>query len=340
MADIAREAGVSKGAVSYALNGQPGVSDATRDRILEVAAQLQFTPSRGPRSTTPPKAGAVGLVLCRSIRLLGVEPFFMELVSGIEAALSPRSCDLTIHVVADHHAELDVYQRWAAQRRVDGVFLADVRVEDERLNTVRRLGLPAIAIAGPGDFNGIPSVWSDDATAITDAVDYLAALGHHTIARVGGPPDLLHTVIRTEAFGVACRRLGLRHAVTVPSDYSGEEGGRATRRLLSSGERPSAIIYDNDLMAVAGLGVAQEMGVAVPADLSIVAWGDSLLCRVVHPSLTALSRDVAEYGSRAAQHLLTVIADGTAPDHQAATPFLVPRGSTGRVSPVGPDPVD
>lgn len=332
IADIAREAGVSKGAVSYALNGQPGVSDATRDRILEIAERLRFTPSRGIRGPSATKARAAGLVICRPARILGVEPFFMELISGIEAALSAGSCDLTIHVVPEHDAELRVYERWAAQRRVDGVFLVDVRVEDERLEAVRRLRLPAVAIAGPGDFGGITSVWSDDAAAITDTVGYLAALGHRTIARVGGLPQLLHTVIRTEAFATACQRLGIQHAVTVPSDYSGEEGGRATRRLLSSAERPTAIIYDNDIMAVAGLGAAHEMDIAVPRDLSIVAWGDSLLCRVVHPPLTALSRDVAAYGTVAARHLLTVITEGTAPSHQHATAFLVPRASTARPS--------
>ncbi|MFL6122235.1 LacI family DNA-binding transcriptional regulator [Actinophytocola sp.] len=337
IADIARAAGVSKGAVSYALNGQPGVSEATRERILQIAAELGFTPSRGTRP--PSGSGAVGLVLCRPPRILGVEPFFMELISGIEAALSASSCDLTLHVVADHGAELEVYERWATQRRVDGVFLVDVRVADERLDAVRRLELPAVAIAGPGDFGGITSVWSDDAAAITDAVEYLAALGHRTIARVGGLPHLLHTVIRTEAFAAACRRLDVQHAVTVPSDYSGEEGGRATRRLLSSTERPTAIIYDNDIMAVAGLGVAHEMDLSVPRDLSIVAWGDSLLCSAVHPPLTALSRDVAAYGSVAAQHLLTVMAEGTVPSRQHATAFLVPRGSTARPSQVLADTI-
>ncbi|HEY0000222.1 MAG TPA: substrate-binding domain-containing protein, partial [Actinoplanes sp.] len=115
-------------------------------------------------------------------------------------------------------------------------------------------------------------------------------------------------------------------------DYSGEEGGRATRRLLSSADRPTAIIFDNDIMAVAGLGAAHEMGIPVPQDLSIVAWGDSLLCSVVHPPLTALSRDVAAYGNIAARQLLTVIAEGSAPSYQHETAFLVPRASTARPS--------
>jgi DNA-binding LacI/PurR family transcriptional regulator len=327
IADIAREAGVSKGAVSYALNGRPGVSEATRERILAIADQIGWNPNSAARALSGASAGAVGLALCRPARILGVEPFFMELISGIEAELSARSYALTLQVVADHDAEIAVYRRWWGERRVDGVLVVDLHVDDRRVDVLRELQLPAVVIAGPGDFGGIPSVWADAAAAIVEAVEYLVALGHRHIVRVGGLPDLLHTAIRTRAFAEVCDRLGVQH-VTVPSDYTGEEGSRATRRLLSSTPRPTAIIYDNDIMAVAGLAVAQEMRLSVPADLSIVAWDDSLLCSLVHPPLTALSRDIPAYGSRAARQLLTLIVDGAAPSVQDETGHLVPRGST------------
>jgi DNA-binding LacI/PurR family transcriptional regulator len=183
-------------------------------------------------------------------------------------------------------------------------------------------------IGGPGDTGSITQIWSDDAGAVTEAVRYLVALGHRRIARVGGLPDLLHTQTRTKAFTEVCNSLGVDSAVTVPSDYTGEEGGRATRRLLINSDRPTAIIYDNDVMAVAGLAVAQEMGLNVPADLSIVAWDDSPLCSLVHPPLTALSRDIAEYGAHAARQLLAAIAGNPVDNAEAGTAHLTPRGST------------
>jgi DNA-binding LacI/PurR family transcriptional regulator len=330
IADIADAAGVSKGAVSYALNGQPGVSDATRRRILAIAEQVGWKPNSAARALSGASAGAVGLALCRPARVLGVEPFFMELISGIEAELSARSYALTLQVVADHDAEISVYQRWWGERRVDGVLVCDLRVDDPRLPALQNLALPAVVIAGPGDFGGLPSVWSDDAAAVAEAVEYLAALGHRHIARVSGMPDLLHSVIRSDAFVAVCARLGIQQVLTVPADYTTEAGSRATRRLLSAADRPTAIIYDNDIMAVAGLSVAQEMGLSVPADLSIVAWDDSLLCRVVHPSLTALSRDIPAYGTHAAQQLLELLANGVVSTRQDPTAHLVPRGSTAR----------
>ncbi|MEE6306918.1 LacI family DNA-binding transcriptional regulator [Plantactinospora veratri] len=328
IADVARRAGVSKGAVSYALNGQPGVSDATRQRILAIAQEIGFNPNSAARALSGATANAVGLALCRPARILGIEPFFMELISGVEAELSARSYALTLQVVASPEAEIAVYRRWWGERRVDGVLVCDLRIDDRRLPVLAELGLPAVVIGGPGERGGPDYVWSDESVALTEVLEYLVALGHRQIARVGGLPGLLHTEIRTETFGTACRRLGLDRTVTVSSDYSGEEGARATRRLLSSADRPTAIVYDNDVMAIAGLSVAQEMGLTVPTDVSIVAWDDSPLCQLVHPSLTALHRDIPAYGAHAAGRLLAAIAGQPLGDFQDETAHLIPRGST------------
>jgi DNA-binding LacI/PurR family transcriptional regulator len=328
IADIAQRAGVSKGAVSYALNGQPGVSEATRQRIVAIAREIGFSPSNAARALSGASAKAVGLTLCRPARILSIEPFFMGLISGFEAELAARSYALTLQVVATPEHEVEVYRRWWGERRVDGVFVSDLRDGDVRIPVLQELQLPAVVIGGPGDTGSITQIWSDDAGAVTEAVRYLVALGHRRIARVGGLPDLLHTQTRTKAFTEVCTSLGVDSAVTVPSDYTGEEGGRATRRLLINIDRPTAIIYDNDVMAVAGLAVAQEMGLNVPADLSIVAWDDSPLCSLVHPPLTALSRDIAEYGAHAARQLLAAIAGNPVDNAEAGTAHLTPRGST------------
>ncbi|WP_117208078.1 LacI family DNA-binding transcriptional regulator [Allorhizocola rhizosphaerae] len=327
IADVARAAGVSKGAVSYALNGQRGVSEATRQRILAIADSLGFRPSSAARALSGATAMAVGLALRRPARILGIEPFFMELISGVEAELSARSYALTLQVVSTVDEEVAIYRRWWGERRVDGVLVCDLRVTDERMAVLDELQLPAVVIGGPVD-GGLTSVSSDDAAAVTETVEYLAALGHRRIARVGGLPDLLHTEIRSRAFVAACERLGLPEATTVCTDYSGEEGGRVTRRLLSARERPTAIIYDNDVMAIAGLGVAQEMGVTVPARLSIVAWDDSPLCQLVHPALTAIGRDIPAYGALAARTLLAAIAQERPESYEGIRSRLTPRGST------------
>jgi DNA-binding LacI/PurR family transcriptional regulator len=330
IADIARRAGVSKGAVSYALNGQPGVSDATRRRILAIAEEIGWNPNSAARALSGAAANAVGLALRRPAAILGLEPFYMELISGVEAELSTRSYALMLQVVADFDAEVRVYQRWWGERRVDGVLVCDLRVDDPRVTVLERLRLPAVVVGGPEGVGSLANVWNDDAAALVHSVEYLVTLGHRRIGRIGGLPDLRHTRTRTEAFTSVCRRLGLDQAVIESTDYSGEQGAQATRRLLSSHPPPTALIYDNDIMAIAGLGVAQEMGISVPTDLSIIAFDDSPLCRLVHPPLTALTRDIPAYGAQAARELLAVIAGEPPGSRQVATARLTPRGSTAR----------
>jgi DNA-binding LacI/PurR family transcriptional regulator len=328
ISDIAERAGVSKGAVSYALNGRPGVSNATRERILAIAAELGWYPNRAARSLSAARANSCGLVLARPARILALEPFFMEFIAGVEAELSARSIGLTLQLVEDIHEEVELYRRWWAERRVDGTLMVDPRVDDPRVDELTRLGLPAVIVGRPLPDGVLPAVWSDEAAMMSEVVRYLAALGHRRIARVAGPNDFVHTLARTDAFERIVHALGLMGEV-VETDFTPESGARATRGLLSTPAPPSAVVYESDLLAVAGLGVAQQIGFAVPGDLSIVAWDDSLVCQVVHPPLTAISRDISAYGAAAAKRLLASIEAQSGGDLETPRGQLTLRGSTG-----------
>ncbi|MYS19656.1 transcriptional regulator, LacI family [Streptomyces sp. DvalAA-14] len=328
IADIAEAAGVSKGAVSYALNGKAGVSAQTRERVVEIAARMGWHPSSAARALSDGRAGAIGLVVDRPARVLGIEPFFMQLISGVQAGLADTGTALLLQVTEDAGAEEAAYRRWWGERRVDGVLLVDLVEDDPRPRLLGELGLPALVVGHATGTPGVPSVWIDDAAAVRETLAYLAAMGHRRIARVAGPQRFVHTRDRGEVFERCAAELSLPGFALVHTDYSGEDGARATRRLLSGAARPTAIVYDNDVMAVAALGVAQEMGVSVPAELSVVAWDDSELCRLVHPALTAVHRRVPEYGERAAAALLALIGGADVPDILLDAPLLVPRGST------------
>jgi DNA-binding LacI/PurR family transcriptional regulator len=228
----------------------------------------------------------------------------------------------------DPEAEIDVYRQWWVEGRVDGVLLCDVRAADPRIPAVAEIGVPAVVIGPPTDGDLLPSLWSDDAVSVAEAVEHLAGLGHRRIARVAGIPELAHTGARSRAFAENCDRLGVDEAPTIWTDYTGEAGAQATRELLAGRPRPTAIVYDNDIMAIAGLATAQELGYAVPAELSIVAWDDSPVCGLVHPPLTALTRDIVAYGANAARLLLSVIAGDQADSRLDEPAHLIARAST------------
>ncbi|WP_190158124.1 LacI family DNA-binding transcriptional regulator [Streptomyces litmocidini] len=326
--DVAKRAGVSKGAVSMAFNDRPGVSRATRERIFEVARELGWVPHQTARSLSGRRAGIVGLAICRPARLLGLEPFYMEFISGIESVLTERSYSLLLRLVRDLDEEVALYEEWWRSKTIGGAILVDFHREDPRIPPLRALGMPAVAVGHPSLTGGFPSVWTDDATAAADAVRYLAALGHRRIARVGGPAGLGHSAIRARAFEATMAELGLDGRRQVSTGFAGEEGARATRGLLLTPDRPTAIVYDNDIMAVAGAAVAAEMGLVVPDDVSLLAWDDSQLCRLTHPPLSAMSHDVHRFGEVVARALFEVIEGTRSEALQVPTPSLTPRGST------------
>ena len=327
IADVARQAGVSTAVVSYALNGKPGVSEATRQRVLKIADEVGWRPSVAATSLSRSRASAAGLVLAREAGPAGVEHFFMDFMSGLQQILSGRGIALLLQIVDNHSAAVATYRQWWAERRVDAVIVTDVWSNDVRLDVLAGLDIPTVALGDPAATKGLPSVWTDDAAAFGAAADYLLSLGHRRLARVSDAPQLDNTVVRTNACLASLQRTGGSLEVTA-TDLSPAEGAAATRRLLQLREPPSAIIYDNDLMAVAGMDVARRMGVEVPWDLSIVAGDNSSLCRLATPSLTALTRDVTGYGATTARALLSLL-DGDDPGaQQTPTAELTVRGST------------
>lgn len=327
--DIAERAGVSIGAVSFALNGRKGVSEQTRERVLTIAQEMGWSPASAARSLAESKTDTVGMVLARDPRTLGVESFYMRFLSGLEEELSQRSYGLLLQVVPSPEAEIATLRKWQSSRRVDAVVLVDLRDGDRRVEMLSAPGsLPAVVVGDPSVAGGLRCVWTDDATSMRESVRYLAALGHRRIARIAGPSELTHTRIRDDAFEAEMRAGGL-DAVLLRTDYTAQAGAAAIRSALTSPHPPTAFVTDNDIMAVAGLTVALELGLKVPGDVSIIAWDDSVLCEHTYPQLTALSHDVIAFGANVGARLFDAI-DGT--DARAvldSTPQIVTRASTG-----------
>jgi len=326
--DVARAAGVSKAAVSFALNNRPGVAADTRARILAAARDLGWTPSLRGRALSVSRALAVGLVLARDPETLAADPFFGHFIAGIETVLSVRGYALMLQVVGDQDSEQESYRQLAANGRVDGVFLTDMRVDDPRPRLLDDLGLPTVVI-GPAPGDGPWSAVSiDDQLGIAAAVEHLVSLGHRNIAHVSGPTELVHSVSRREAWARAVSDAGLPAGACITSDFSAQGGASATSVLLSLDEPPTAIVYANDLMAIAGMSTAASLGVAVPGQLSVTGFDDAPLSAYIQPALTTVRTDVGGWGRAAAQQLLAVIDREGDCEIDLPAPDFVIRAST------------
>ena len=268
----------------------------------------------------------VGLVLARASRVLGEEPYYHEFIEGLERVLTPAGVSVLVKVVTDREAENATYERWSDEGRVDGVILVDLSPGDDRVALVERLALPAVVIGDPSTAPGLPTVWTDDAGFAREAVRFLAELGHQVIGHVSGPLSLAHTQLRLGGLTdeVASRGLSL---VTAEGDYSYDSGRAAAIHLLSTAS-PSALVFDNDVMALAGLAALADQGRAVPAEVAVVAWDDSALCQLAVPALSAMSHDVGRIGELAAGAVLDAMAGKQGGVYQAPSAHIVAREST------------
>ncbi|HEY3512767.1 LacI family DNA-binding transcriptional regulator [Kribbella sp. NPDC051137] len=331
--DVAARAGVSKSTVSFVVNGRPGVSATSRDRVLRAAAALGWQPSARARALSRNRTQAVGLVIRRDPELLSTDPFFPQFMAGIEIGLAAREYSLVLQVVGDEQSERAAYRRFARESRADGVFLTDLRIHDTRPEELRELGLTAVIVAPEGtEPGGDPTIGMNDDAGVRRAVHHLHSLGHQHIAHVMGTAGYVHTEARRRAWQGALEELGLPIGTVVTADFTGASGARATHELLDLPQPPTAIVYGNDLMAIAGISVAADRGLRVPDDLSVVGFDDIPLAPYTVPPLTTVRQNVVAWGTAAAQTLVALVEGKQPPPVDLPPVEFIVRGSTGRTS--------
>jgi DNA-binding LacI/PurR family transcriptional regulator len=314
IADVASRAGVSKSLVSFVFNDRPGVAPQTRERILAAAREMGWRPRPSARSLSIRRSFALGLVVRRSTSAIVGDSFFPAFISGVESVLGDEGQILVLSMISDAAAEVRAYRTLADDRRVDGVFLTDLRRDDSRLALLIELGLPAVTLGRPDSESPFPAVTVPDEPGVRQTVDHLRTLGHRRIGYVAGDVTMLHGLRRRESFVTAMRAAGLSVELIEDTDFSPAQAASATKRLLARSARPTAIVYASDPMALAGLGVTQALGLRSPEDISIAGFDGTDLAHYVFPTLTTVVSDPAAWGRAAAGTLLRLIADGHADD--------------------------
>lgn len=270
----------------------------------------------------------IGLTLFRASEIYGAEPFYHELIAGIDRVVRPHGLSVMLRVLPSREQELRQLERWEREEIVSAVILVDLIDVDERVAFVEGTGIPAIVIGAPDAANDLPAIWTNDAATMREAVDHLVAHGHQRLAHVTGPSELAHTRSRVAAFASSTDSPEI-DALSLAGDYSRVSGYDAMRALLAVEVRPTAVVFDSDVMALGGLEAAQEAGIRVPDDLSIVAWDDSAQCQLSDPPLSALSHDVQRIGEIAGGELLELLAGRAGHTREAPPAVFIERSTSG-----------
>jgi LacI family transcriptional regulator, repressor for deo operon, udp, cdd, tsx, nupC, and nupG len=326
IADVARRAGVSPAAVSFAVNDRPGVGEQTRARILQAAEELGWRPSAHARALTEARARAVGLVLARELAQLEADAFFVRFLSGLERTLAPRDHALLLQLApAERGVDAGAYERLAASGRVDGFILTDVELDDPRFAALEAAGLPAVVAGHPATPCPFPWVETEHGVGMAAAARHLAELGHERIGFLGGAASLDYVQVRLERWRAALIAAG-REPGTAVCVEPAEPVAEAAARVLAGGV--TAVACTSDVLALGLVAAARADGLRVPEDLSVMGFDESALAALATPPLTSVRVDYAEFGAAAAAALLALIDGEDGARERLAEPQLVVRAST------------
>jgi LacI family transcriptional regulator len=326
--EVATLARVSLGTVSNVLNNPSVVAPVTRGRVLDAISSTGFVRSTAAHQLRVGKSRTIGVVL-----LDIANPFFAEMVRGIEHVLRERDY-VVILCSSDESAQHEQrYFRVLEEHRVDGLLVSPVERDLEGVAALVAHGIPTVLLDHDGTSRGLCSVSVDDVRGAELAADHLFALGHRAIAFVNGPAAIRQCMDRREGARRSVRRARRRGTASLREIVVGalvvEQGEAAVAALLDLEPRPSAVMCANDLLALGVLRGLASAGIAVPTAMAVVGYDDVAFASMLSPALTSVRQPKYDLGVVAAQLLLEEVA-ALPHEHRAIRfePELVVRASS------------
>lgn len=308
IAEIAREVGVSVPTVSKVLNGRADVAPATRSRVEEALERHRY---RRRRPAPPPTgAGLVDLVFHR----LG-STWAMEIIRGVEAAAAASRASVILSELGGGHRPPQTWLDTTLARPPLGVLLVASRLTAAQQRRLTSRSIPFVVIDTDGEPPaGVPTVGSDNWNGGLVATRHLLELGHRRVAAISGPTDMLCSRARIDGFRSALEEAGASFdpALVRTGNFYVESGYSEGRALLSLPDRPTAIFAGSDMQAIGVVRAAQELGLRVPHDVSVVGYDDIPIAQWTSPALTTVRQPLSDMGA-AATRMLLELASGSTP---------------------------
>lgn len=302
--DVAREAGVSVSTVSRVLNDKDDVAEATYARVQKVISELGYTSSLAAKSMRSRKTNVIGLIMPDL-----AEAFPIEVMKGVNHSIAQFNYDLIVYTNGDIHKNTSAekerhYVSLLNNSITDGVIIVTP------VTTTFATNAPVVAVDPNNETPDCPAIIATNRDGALSAMHYLLELGHRRIGYVGGRTDLQSAIRRLQGYSDGLQQAGIevnQDLITV-GDFTRASGYKCGMELLTKGERPTAVFAANDRSAFGLVDAAQELGLKIPDDLSVIGF-DNIPETAFYQSigLTTVSQSVQQMGSVATDMLVTLI---------------------------------
>lgn len=323
--DVASAAGLSIASVSRALNSQPGVSRTTAERVQRIANELGYEPNDVARSLVAKSTRTIALLLPDI-----ANPFFPELVKGVQSAVDAHEHMLLLVDGADSHNRVASSMAGLRRKQVDGVIVVAGSL-DQSMDELFA-GIPTVFLDRETQGHGA-SVGVDHELGAYSATEFLINCGHRRIGHIAGPEDVAVAQLRLNGWRRACEQAGIAADDTLVrrGDFSEDGGFRAGSELLAMHPDCSAVFAANDLSAIGFLSLCAQRGLAVPGDMSVIGFDGINLARYTTPRLATVVQPAAELGQTAATILLDHIQGNASTLHVLLPTRIDPGASVAQI---------
>ncbi|EQB37548.1 LacI family transcription regulator [Virgibacillus sp. CM-4] len=305
--DVAKATGVSPSTVSRVIADNPRISPDTKKKVRKVMKDLGYHPNVNARNLVAKSTKAIGVVLPSSADKSLQNPFFPEVLRGIGSITHQLQYSMTLSSGGTESEIFTEVERMVYGSYVDGIILLYSRVNDRIVNFLREKDFPFVIVGKPYDhLNEITHVDNDNFTAGKDITSCLIQQGHERIAFIGGSRDLFVTMDREAGYEAALKEAGIAadKAYRIHTEFLKSGGREAVEQLLALKVRPTGIVVTDDLMSLGVLSTLEELGVDVPADISLVSFNNVYLSEITSPSLTTVDIQIYQLGAQSAKALI------------------------------------
>lgn len=313
--DVARVAGVSITTVSHALNGHDDVSADTKHRVLQIAKELNYRPSHVARSLVLQQTHNVGLLVSDFNTNPGGHHFLFDVMAGIHDQLAALGYDMTLLSTTTARQRLVSYIDFCTERRMEGVIVMGMRMNDPYMHEVAEANLPSVGIDLPILSPHCGYVMTDNVEGARQAIHHLVSRGHQRMGFINGHAEAVVSRDRLQGYQHALQDAGLTVDPNrvVHANFLVAGGEAATAELLARDPHLTAIFYASDLMAIGGLRQLQRLGRRVPQDVAVVGYDNLDLGEWVVPALTTVAQRRYDMGTAAVDLLVGMLRRQEAP---------------------------
>lgn len=321
--DVAALAGVSPSTVSRTCKNNPSISEETKERVRKAMAELGYEPNFQASNLASQNSRTIGIILPASSKEVYENSFYLEAIQGISHYCNGRQYMTTIVTGQDEAEILDAVRSMSRSGKVDGFIILYSKKDDPVIDYLFNEGLLYILIGKATQYtNQTIYIDNDNLLAGREAAEYLYQLGHRRIAYLGSDSSLMFSADRKAGYqlALASHQLPVRPEYCVEVKNVSENNEEAIRGLLMQKDRPTAILVSDDILAVSLERVCLENHLAIPEDLSIISFNNSLFARLTSPQLTSIDIGAGQLGSEAASQIINHIEN----PNLLATKIIVP----------------